>query len=131
MSNTEEPTKSRRSGGRNARKAMRELPVTADKRIIRPGMEGGLFKPLKGADVGRIHSAALDVLATIGLSDPIPSCVELVTKAGGKLSDEGRLLFPKALVEDTIAKAGRNFPLYARNPDQDMEPWGKKVHFGT
>ncbi len=123
--------KASRRGGRSARKALRAAPVPEDERVIRPGMEGGLFKPLKDNDVEKIHRAALDVLETVGLADPIPSCVEIVTAAGGSLSDEGRLLFPRALVEDTIAKAARNFPLYGRDPKHDMEPWGKKVYFGT
>lgn len=120
-----------RRGGRAARTALRAAPIPDADRVIRPGMEGGLYKPLRDADVVRIHRAALDVLETIGLADPIPSCVEMVTKAGGKLSDQGRLLFPRALVEDTIANAARNFPLYGRDPKHDMEPWGTKVHFGT
>lgn len=120
-----------RRGGRAARKALREAPIPEDERVIRPGMEGGLFKPLKETDVERIHRAALDVLENVGLSQAIPSCVELVTAAGGKFTDEGRLLFPRALVEDTIANAARNFPIYARDPKHDLEPWGNKVHFGT
>jgi len=30
-----------------------------------------------------------------------------------------------------LAKAGRKFPLYAQDPKFDLEPWGKKVYFGT
>lgn len=123
--------KTSRRGGRAARKALRAAPIPEEERVIRPGMEAGLFKPLKDSDVERIHRAALDVLETVGLADAIPSCVEMVTAAGGSLSDDGRLLFPRALVEDTIANAARNFPLYARDPKHDMEPWGNKVHFGT
>ncbi len=120
-----------RRGGRAARKALREAPIPEEKKVIRPGMDGGLFKPLSDGEVQRIHHAALDVLEQIGLADAIPSCIEMVVAAGGKLSDEGRLLFPRALVEDTIAKAARNFPLYAQDPKYDLEPWGNKVHFGT
>lgn len=123
--------KTSRRGGRAARKALRAAPIPEEERVIRPGMNGGLFKPLRDHDVERIHNAALDVLETIGLADAIPSCVEMVTAAGGSLSDDGRLLFPRSLVEDTIANAARNFPLYARDPKHDMEPWGSKVHFGT
>jgi trimethylamine--corrinoid protein Co-methyltransferase len=94
-------------------------------------MVGGLYRPLGDRDLERIHRAALDVLEQVGFSDPIPSCVELVTAAGGKLNGEGRLLFPRALVEDTLAKAARCFPLYARDPDRDLEPCGKRVYFGT
>lgn len=120
-----------RRGGRAARRALRAAPVPDDKRVVRGGMEGGLFKPLKDSDVEKIHRAALDALEQVGLASAIPSCVELVTGAGGRLTDEGRLLFPRALVEDALAKAARNFPLHAQDPRHDMEPWGNKVYFGT
>ena len=120
-----------RRGGRAARRALRAAPPPRDKRPVRPGLEGGRYRPLSEADAARVHRAALEVLETIGLADPIPSCVEAVTAAGGRLGPEGRLLFPRALVEDTIAGAARRFPLHARDPRHDMEPWGDKIYFGT
>ncbi|MBT4626827.1 MAG: methyltransferase, partial [Rhodospirillales bacterium] len=125
------PEQTGRRGGRAARTAIRQAPIPEDKRVIRPGMEGGRFKALTDAEVERIHRAALDVLENIGLADAIPSCIDLVVNAGGTLTDEGRLLFPRALIEDTVANAARNFPLYAQDPKYDLEPWGQKVHFGT
>ena len=94
-------------------------------------MEGGRYQALTAAEVVRVHEAALDVLATIGLADAIPSCVELMTSKGCTVSPEGRLLFPRTLIDETLAMAGRHFPLYAQDPRHDMEPWGKKVYFGT
>ncbi|MGH6959113.1 MAG: trimethylamine methyltransferase family protein, partial [Dongiaceae bacterium] len=43
----------------------------------------------------------------------------------------GRLCFPRALVEDVIAGAGRNFMLYARDPMHDLDISGTRVHFGA
>ena len=117
--------------GREARKALRQAPVAEEKRVIRPGMESGRYKPLTDGEVLKIHNPALTALETIGLADAIPSCAKLVCDAGGRVSNEGRLIFPRALVEDTIAKAARNFPLYAQDKKYDLEPWGTKVHFGT
>ncbi len=124
-------TQGRRRGGRAARQAVRAAPLSDDIRPVRPGLEGGRYKPLTDAEVEKIHHAALDVLEQVGLSDAIPSCIEAVTAAGGRLSEQGRLLFPRALIEDTIARAARHFPLHAQNPAQDMEPWGKRVYYGT
>jgi len=121
----------RRRGGRVARQALRAAPQPEAERPVHPGMEGGRYQPLSAADMERIHRAALDVLEQIGLADPIPSCVELITAAGGRLSEHGRLTLPRALVEDTIARAARRFPLYAQDPRHDMEPWGRRVYFGT
>jgi hypothetical protein len=94
-------------------------------------MIGGRYRPLDESDVQRIHAAALDALERIGLSEAIPSCIEAVTAAGGELSPEGRLLFPRALVEDTVANAARDFVLHGQDPRHDMELAGNKVYFGT
>ena len=91
----------RRRGGRQARREKRAAPTPADEQAVRPGMTGGLYRPLRERDLERIHGAALDVLEQVGFSDPIPSCAELVTAAGGKLNDAGRLLFPRPAREWT------------------------------
>ncbi len=121
----------RRMGGRAARRALRAAPVPQEEKPVRPGLASGRYKPLTDAEVRRIHRAALDALETIGLSQAIPSCVERVTSAGGKLSAEGRLLFPRALVEDTLAKAARGIVLCGQHPRHDMELSGNRVYFGT
>ena len=120
-----------RRGARAARRAERLAPLADELRAVKPGLPGGHYQPLSKAELERVHQAALDVLENIGLSQAIPSCVELVTKAGGRLDEYGRLLFPRGLVEDTIAKAARNFVLHAANPKHDMELSNTKVHFGT
>ena len=70
----------RRRGGRDARRELRAAPIPAEKRAVKPGMEGGDYKPLSDAEVERIHRAALDILEQIGFSDAIPSCIELFTE---------------------------------------------------
>ena len=120
-----------RRGGREARRALRAAPLALNERPVWPGMNGGNFKPLTEADQQRIHQAALDVLEQIGFADAIPSGIEAMTRVGAKLGSNGRLTFPRALVEDTIAMAARKFPLHGQDPKFDMEPWGKKVYFGT
>jgi trimethylamine--corrinoid protein Co-methyltransferase len=102
-----------------------------DLKPVLPGLEGGRYRPLEDADVRRIHATALRLLAEVGLADAPPSGIEHMTRAGCRLTDQGRLLFPAALVEDTIAKAGRRFVLHGQHPRHDLEPWGKKVYFGT
>jgi trimethylamine--corrinoid protein Co-methyltransferase len=94
-------------------------------------MPGGRYRPLSDAEIVKINEAALDVLATIGLADAIPSCVELLTAKGCTLDGAGRLRFPRSLVEDTVAMAGRHFVLHGQDPAHDMEPWGTRVYYGT
>src|SRR5271165_7440088 len=128
---SEVESKVARGGARAARRAARTAPLPDSLRPVRPGMPGGRYKPLCDADVLRIHHAALDVLESIGLADATPSGVEYMTRVGAKLTPEGRLIFPRALVEDTVARAARHFVLYGQDPKHDMEPWGSRVYFGT
>lgn len=128
---SEMPEPHGRRGGRSARKALRAAPLAEDLRPVRAGLTGGLYKPLSDGDVARIHAAVLDVLETIGFADAIPSCVEQVTALGGFVNEDGRLCLPRALVEDVIAAANRNFVLCGQDPRHDLHPFGGKVHFGT
>ncbi len=120
-----------RRGGPGARRALRAAPLALDIRPVNPGMESGRYKPLTDAEVLKIHNAAIDVLENIGLADAIPTCLDALLPKGCTLSPEGRLLFPRSLIEHTLAIAARKFTLYGQDPKYDMQPWGKKVYFGT
>lgn len=120
-----------RSGGRAARHAARNAPLAEHLRPIRPGLPGGTYKPLSPQDMQRIHETALDALEQIGLADAPESGVRYLTGAGALLGDDGRIRFPRALVEDTIAKANRSVTLMGRSPAHDLTLSGTRVHFGT
>ncbi len=120
-----------RRGGRDSRVAARSRPLGNDERPVWPGLPGGKFKVLNDAEIQKIHHAVLDVLEQIGFADAIPSTIEYLTKAGAVMGGDGRLRFPRALVEDVIAKAARRFPLHGQDPRHDMDPWGTNVYFGT
>lgn len=122
---------SSRSGGRAARRAARSSALPDNLRPVRPGMEGGKFKPLSDADVLKIHHAALDALETIGLADAPESGVAYLTGAGAILGDDGRIRFPRALVEDMLVKANRSLTLMSRDGQNDLELSGSRVHYGT
>nr|MBC8268808.1 trimethylamine methyltransferase family protein [Rhodospirillaceae bacterium] len=125
------PDLSRRRGGRSARQALRAQPLSHDARPVHPGMENGNYRPLSEPDIQKIHHAILHVLENVGFSKAPPSCVEAITAAGGMMGDDGRLRLPPALVEDTIAKANRDFQMCGQKPEHDMSPHGKRVYFGT
>ncbi|SDJ08042.1 trimethylamine methyltransferase family protein [Lutimaribacter saemankumensis] len=129
--NTGLPEKKRRGGGRAARVALRAAPLPEDSRPVRPGLRGGQYSPLTDAEVQRIHAAALDALEQIGLSQAPPSGIAAMTDAGAVLGEDGRLRFPRALVEDMLAKAARAFPLYGRDGRHDLDLSADRVHYGT
>lgn len=125
------PARARRTGGRAGRAAQRAAPLPEALRPVRAGLTGGQYRPLTAEGVARIHAAALDALEQIGLADAPPSGVEAMTRAGAVLGEDGRLRFPRALVEDMLALAARDITLHGRDPRFDLHPGGTRVHFGT
>ena len=120
----------KRSGGRAARLAARaEGPANG---AIRPGMEGGRYRPLSDADMKAIHRAALQVLERTGLGDSIDELNDLVLPKGATLNEHGRLCFPAALVEDVLTNTAGEFTVHARGERagrDDMHVTGKNVYF--
>jgi trimethylamine--corrinoid protein Co-methyltransferase len=121
----------RRHGGRAARTAERAAPLAENLRPIRAGMEGGRYNPLTPEGVERIHRAALDALEQVGFGKAPPSAVEILTGAGAVQGEDGRIRFPRALVEDMLAKAARGITLHGRDPKHDLLLEGTRVHYGT
>ncbi|WP_424833574.1 trimethylamine methyltransferase family protein [Ruegeria sp.] len=122
---------SSRSGGRAARRAARATSLPEHLRPVRPGMDGGTYKPLTQSQMERIHETALQALETIGLADAPQSGIDYLVSAGCILGDDGRVRFPRAVVEDTIAKANRSVTLYSRDGSTDLDLTGSRVHYGT
>ena len=120
--------RSRRSGGREARGVAQ---ATDNIQPVRAGLEGGSYGPLSENDRERIHEAVLTLLETVGFANAIPSCIEALKKAGAVYADDGRIRFPRALVLETIKRAGRHFTLCGQDPKHDMLIQGKRVHYGT
>lgn len=117
--------------GRAARVAERAARKAVDQRPVRPGMVGGRYQPLTQPELERIHHTALDLMEQVGFADAIPSMIELVTAKGGWLKENGRLCYPRSLVEDVIANAQRRFVMPGITPEHDMEVGGSRVHMGT
>ena len=122
---------SRRAGGRQARVAARAAALPDDMRPVRAGLTGGRYEPLDEAGVRRIHEAALDALERVGFSRAPESGVEILTGAGCEHGDDGRIRFPRAVVEDALAAAARDIVLHGRDPAHDLHLSENRVHYGT
>ena len=94
-------------------------------------MTGGAYKPLSDHDIQRIHDTALDILENIGIGEPIPEILHYALPKGCLLGDDGRLRFPRALVEDVIANACKSFVMYGRGEAPDLEVSDTRVHVGS
>jgi trimethylamine--corrinoid protein Co-methyltransferase len=122
---------STRRRGRKTRQAEEDSIESGDAPAVWPGMAGGRFRPLSAAEERAVHETTLSLLETLGLSQAIPSMVEKVTARGGKLTPEGRLLFPRELVQDTIAGAKRNIVLHGQKPGLEVDLSGTGVHMSS
>ncbi len=125
------PARNKARRGRASRMAERAAPLAEALRPVRAGLPGGQYRPLSDAGVQQIHAAALDALEEIGLAQAPASGVDILTGAGAMQGADGRIRFPRALVEDMLAVAARDITLYARDPSHDLHLSGSKVHFGT
>ena len=123
--------KRRRRGSRERLRQERLDGVTAANPPIGPGLMGGAYRPFADDDLRRLHEASLHILENFGISEPIDAWRERVVDAGGWMTDRGRLCFPRALVEDTIARAGRNFTLHGRDPRHDLLLSGTRTYYAT
>ena len=116
---------------KNKRRGSQQIIEQLDP-VISKGMEGGKYKPLTENDIKKIHSTALDVLQNLGVGNPLPELIEAALRQGCSVNENGRLCFPKSLVEDVISRAGRDFVLYGRDPKHDIDLSGNKVNlFGA
>ena len=114
------------------RRSRRKRKENSADKIIQPvvekGMIGGKYKPLSDHDIEQIHQTTLDVLENIGMANPLPQLKAVALEQGCTFTDEGRLLFPRSLVEDIIARAGRDFVMYGRDPKHDIHMSDQKVN---
>jgi len=120
----------RRSGGRSARVQARTTP-SAQPNPCPPGQIGGQYKPLTEQALTQIINTAFHLLEQMGMGDVPSRFQDLALAKGAHLNDRGRLCYARALVEDTIDGAAKEFVLYGRDPKHDLEIGGERVFFGT
>jgi len=122
------PPKSRRSG-RQHRLAQRAAPPKVNPAPA--GQIGGQYRPLSEADLKDIYQTALRLLSDLGMGEVPDRLRDDLVVAGAITTDNGRVSFPNALVEDAIAMSAKTFVLHGRDPDRSIEVGGDKVYFGT
>jgi trimethylamine--corrinoid protein Co-methyltransferase len=87
------------------------------------------YEYLPTRDIEQIHDTSLMVLEKYGIEFNHPEAVELLERAGAEVADrETNLIkFPRELVLQSIAKAPREFTLYARNPAHNVILGGNHI----
>lgn len=122
--------RSRKSGGRAGRIAMRQAPDQKHMPAA-PGQVGGQYKPLSNQELHDILNAAFEILEDIGMAQVPDVVMEKALEQGCHVNALGRLSYPRRFVEDVIDKACKEFTFYGRDPKHDIRVGGEKVWFGT
>ena len=121
-------TGSKRSG-RRARHAQRAAAPRVDP--CPPGQIGGAFKPLTEPEIAQIYDTALRLLETLGMGEVPDRLAGDLRTAGAEPGPDDRLLFPRAMVEQAIQSAAKQFTFHGRDPARSIEVGGDRVFFGT
>lgn len=121
----------RRSGGRQARVALRSAPLAEAEKPVHPGELGGHYRPLDDEGVAAIETNIFRILEEVGFNEATPHCVEACTAVGAVMGNDGRLRMPRAVIEHTLEQAERNLVLYGQDPKHDLQINGQHVHFST
>jgi len=121
----------RRSGGRQAKIALRKAALAEDLKPVRAGIPGGQYRPLKDNDMDAINATVFKILEEVGFADATEHCIEACTAIGAVYGEDNRLRFPRAVVEDAMQKCCRNLVLYGQDPKHDLDLSGSRVHFST
>ncbi len=89
------------------------------------------LRVLSQQDKEKIFNAALRVLEDTGMQLQHEDALRLVKEAGCVLEGEQTVKIPRALVEQAIASAPENIPVYNREGEHAMDLGGRRAYFGT
>lgn len=90
-----------------------------------------VFQSLTQDEIQLLHEASLEIMAQTGMRFHEPEAVELLKKAGARVSDGNRVRIPAHLVEWAIRAAPKNVTIYDRNGRRAMLLGGYRSYFGV
>jgi trimethylamine--corrinoid protein Co-methyltransferase len=121
----------RRSNARQAKIAMRKAALAEDLKPVRPGESGGQYRPLSETDIAQIDATVFRILEEVGFADATEHCIETCKAIGAVYGEDRRLRFPRAVIDEVLARCCRELTLYAQDPKLDLVLTGSRVHFST
>ncbi len=93
-------------------------------------LRAGSWRPHPPEAVARVANAAVEIVTTIGMADAPPELIALIERVGGK-HQQGRLLFPRSLIEQALAQGPRQVLLAGQDPRHDLLVGGAQAYAGT
>jgi trimethylamine--corrinoid protein Co-methyltransferase len=88
------------------------------------------YTRLTDSQVEKIHAASLDILEGIGVQLHLPEAIDLLKKAGAKVSEGNLVHVPPKLVENALSSVPKEVTLYDRHGDPVMPLSGDNCFFG-
>lgn len=115
--------------GRKARVALRAAPPVVNP--APPGQAGGLYRPLREAEIAAIYDGALRLLAELGMGEVPARLARDLIAAGANWGAPGRICLPPEMTRRAVAQAAKTFTFHGRDPARSITVGGSSVHFGT
>ena len=112
-----------------ARRRRREVAEPAA--ATTPPPRGGALRPLSADDCDAIVEHAFAILAEVGLAGAPPTAHDRLVARGAVERDDGRLTFPRPLVETAIERSPSRVDLPGFVEDRGLTIGGGTVHIGT
>jgi len=119
-----------RRHARSSKRAFRSTHTAHNSDVVRAGLPGGQYRPLSDQDIQRIHNTALDILEKYGMADAPEEMHRFLLGNGCVENKQGRLCFPRALVDDCLSKACREFKITGLDGKREINLGGRDVNFG-
>ena len=119
------PAPSRRSGGREGRKALRAAPVTSFPTLVR---NIPVYEIVPDEAVELIHDESCKILEEVGCEFRDDEAIAMWKAAGADVRDT-RVRIDRKLLMSLVAKAPSEFTLNARNPERTVKVGGKNSIF--
>ncbi|MHB0878153.1 MAG: trimethylamine methyltransferase family protein [Anaerolineae bacterium] len=98
---------------------------------VAPSPDRPFFQLLSDAQLRDIHEAALVVLADVGGRVYHQQAVDMLRRAGCRVSDGNLMALPRSLVEDCVASAPSRIVLHRRDGSAALYLEGNNTYFGT
>lgn len=86
---------------------------------------------LSEQDREKIQAATMTILSDIGMFIHHEEALDLLSDAGCTVEDGDLVKIPEKLIQDAIASAPANIPIFNRDGDHVMDLGGRRTYYGT
>jgi len=92
---------------------------------------GGRFQALSTRELNAIDGAVMTILRDIGLSEAPEPIRDLFAAGGARITRDGRICLPEALVREAVEAVPRNITLCGQDPVHDLHLHDGRVYTGS